>query len=150
MTMENNELNNRILKNVRNRIVVSNLEKEEAMKIENRRKVISLCATVVLLLSGSFLTVNAATDGKLAEDIKEKYKEIINIDYDQSEYKFVDMEEGKDSVSGANTVTYRFISNDNLEEMYTVIYTDNFNEVNLKFNWNITEDDVSEVVIEDK
>ena len=36
--MENNELNNKILKNVRNRIVVSNLEKEEAMKIENRRK----------------------------------------------------------------------------------------------------------------
>lgn len=120
------------------------------MKIENRRKVISLCATVVLLLSGSFLTVNAATDGKLAEDIKEKYKEIINIDYDQSKYKFVDMEEGKDSVSGSNTVTYRFISNDNLEEMDTVIYTDNLNEENLKFNWNITEDDVSEVVIEDK
>lgn len=32
MTMENNELNNKILRNVRNRIVVSNLEKEEAME----------------------------------------------------------------------------------------------------------------------
>lgn len=30
--MENNELNNKILRNVRNRIVVSNLEKEEAME----------------------------------------------------------------------------------------------------------------------
>ncbi len=148
--MENNELNNKILKNVRNRIVVSNLEKEEAMKIENRRKVISLCATVVLLLSGSFLTVNAATDGKLAEDIKEKYKEIISIDYDQSKYKFIDMEEGKDSVSGANTVTYRLRSNDNLEEIDTVIYTDNLDDENLKLNWNATGESTSEVVIEDK
>lgn len=32
MTMENNELNNKILRNVRNRIVVSNLEKQEAME----------------------------------------------------------------------------------------------------------------------
>ena len=72
MTMENNELNNKILKNVRNKIVVSNLEKEEAMKISKRKQAISLCATVIILLSGSFLTVNAATDGKIAEGIKEE------------------------------------------------------------------------------
>ena len=148
--MENNELNNKILKNVRNRIVVSNLEKEETMKIENRKKVISLCATVILLLSGSFLTVNAATDGKLAEDIKEKYKEIITIDYDQSKYKIVDVQEGKDPISGENTVTYRATSIDNLEEMDTVIYTDNLDDENLKLNWNVTEEGTSEVVIEDK
>lgn len=35
--MENNELNNKILKNVRNKIVVSNLEKEYAMKISKRK-----------------------------------------------------------------------------------------------------------------
>ena len=75
--MENNELNNKILKNVRNKIVVSNLEKEYAMKISKRKQIISLCATTIILLSGSFLTVNAATEGKLVEDIKEKYKEII-------------------------------------------------------------------------
>ena len=62
--MENNELNNKILKNVRNKIVVSNLEKEYAMKISKRKQIISLCATTIILLSGSFLTVNAATEGK--------------------------------------------------------------------------------------
>ena len=52
--MENNELNNKILKNVRNKIVVSNLEKEYAMKISKRKQIISLCATTIILLSGSF------------------------------------------------------------------------------------------------
>ena len=77
MTMENQELNKRIMKNVRNRIVVSNLEREESMKLRARKRVISMCAVAVILLSGSLLSVNAATDGKLAEDIREKYEEIV-------------------------------------------------------------------------
>ncbi len=148
--MENNELNNKILKNVRNKIVVSNLEKEEAMKISKRKQAISLCATVIILLSGSFLTVNAATDGQLAENIKEKYKEIITINYDESKYKIVDVEEGKDPVSGGNTVTYRATSIDNTEEMVTIINTDNLDGENLKLDWDINEDGESEMTIENK
>ncbi len=148
--MENNELNNKILKNVRNKIVVSNLEKEEAMKISKRKQAISLCATVIILLSGSFLTVNAATDGQLAENIKEKYKEIITIDYDESKYKLVDVQEGKDPVSGENTVTYRTTSIDNTEEMVTIINTDNLDGENLKLDWDINEDGESEMTIENK
>lgn len=150
MTMENNELNNKILKNVRNKIVVSNLEKEEAMKISKRKQAISLCATVIILLSGSFLTVNAATDGQLAENIKEKYKEIITINYDESKYKLVDVQEGKDPVSGENTVTYRTTSIDNTEEMVTIINTDNLDDENLKLNWDLNEDGESEMTIENK
>lgn len=148
--MENNELNNKILKNVRNKIVVSNLEKEEAMKISKRKQAISLCATVIILLSGSFLTVNAATDGQLAENIKEKYKEIITINYDESKYKIVDVEEGKDPVSGGNTVTYRATSIDNTEEMVTIINTDNLDGENLKLDWDINKDGESEMTIENK
>lgn len=148
--MENNELNNKILKNVRNKIVVSNLEKEEAMKISKRKQAISLCATVIILLSGSFLTVNAATDGQLAENIKEKYKEIITINYDESKYKLVDVQEGKDPVSGENTVTYRTTSIDNTEEMVTIINTDNLDDENLKLNWDLNEDGESEMTIENK
>lgn len=148
--MENNELNNKILKNVRNKIVVSNLEKEEAMKISKRKQAISLCATLIILLSGSFLTVNAATDGQLAENIKEKYKEIITINYDESKYKIVDVEEGKDPVSGGNTVTYRATSIDNTEEMVTIINTDNLDGENLKLDWDINEDGESEMTIENK
>ena len=72
MTMGNNELNNRIIKNVRNRIVVSNLESEEKMRIERKKQVISLTMVVVLFLTGGFMTVNATTDGQLTENIKNR------------------------------------------------------------------------------
>lgn len=148
--MENNELNSKILKNVRNKIVVSNLEKEEVMRINKRKQVISLCATVLILLSGSFFTVNAATDGKLAENIKEKYKEIVTIDYDESKFKLVDIEEGKDPASGGNTVSYKLTSNDNLEEVETVINIDALEEENINVKHNINENGELEMVIENK
>lgn len=150
--MENNDLNDKIMRNVRNRIVVSNLEKEEAMEKAKRKHIISLCATTVILLSGSFLSVNAATDGKLVEDIKEKYKEIITIDYDQSKYQITDVKEEK-MPTGENTVTYRMTSKDGQEQMDTVIITDELDKVNLKIKDNVIEENgevVRELTIEDK
>lgn len=150
--MENNDLNNRIMRNVRSRIVVSNLEKEEAMEKAKRKHIISLCATTVILLSGSFLSVNAATDGKLVEDIKEKYKEIITIDYDQSKYQITDIKEEK-MPTGENTVTYRMTSKDGQEQMDTVIITDELDKVNLKIKDNVIEENgevVREFTFEDK
>ncbi len=69
--MENNELNNRILRNVRSKIVVSNLESEENMKINAKKQILSICAVALVMVSGGFFTVNAATNGQLAKDIKE-------------------------------------------------------------------------------
>ena len=40
----------------------------------NRNKVISICAAVMIVVSGGLFTVNAATDGKIAEGIKEELK----------------------------------------------------------------------------
>lgn len=150
--MENNDLNDKIMRNVRSRIVISNLEKEEAMEKAKRKHIISLCATTVILLSGSFLSVNAATDGKLVEDIKEKYKEIITIDYDQSKYQITDIKEEK-MPTGENTVTYRMTSKDGQEQMDTVIITDELDKVNLKIKDNVIEENgevVRELTFEDK
>lgn len=150
--MENNDLNNKIMRNVRTRIVVSNLEKEETMEKNKRRHIISLCATTIILLSGSFFSVNAATDGKLVEDIKEKYKEIITIDYDQSKYKITETKEEK-LPTGQNTVSYRMTSIDGQEEMDTVIMTDELDKSDLKIKDNVKEENgevVRELVIEDK
>ncbi len=150
--MENNDLNNKIMRNVRTRIVVSNLEKEETMEKTKRRHIISLCATTIILLSGSFFSVNAATDGKLVEDIKEKYKEIITIDYDQSKYKITETKEEK-LPTGQNTVSYRMTSIDGQEEMDTVIMTDELDKSDLKIKDNVKEENgevVRELVIEDK
>ena len=69
--MENNELNNRILRNVRSKIVVSNLESEENMKLNIKKQIISICAVALIATSGGFFTVNAATNGKLIQDIKD-------------------------------------------------------------------------------
>ena len=72
MTMENNELNNIVLNKVINNIVISNLEREECMRVNKKKQVISLCVVAVVFLSGSFFTANAATEGKLVENIKQK------------------------------------------------------------------------------
>ena len=65
-----NDLERRIINNVRNKIVVSNLEKEADMKISRRKTITSVIAILLVFMSGSFLTVNAATDGQLAKDVK--------------------------------------------------------------------------------
>lgn len=149
--MENNELNNKILSNVRNRIVVSNLEKEETMRISKRKQIVSLCATLLIILSSSFITVNAATEGKLVEDIKEKYKEIFTIDYDQSKYKITDVKEEKTEMG--NTVSYTLESNDGLDEITTMINVDEMDKSKLTVKSDINEQEgevVHSLTIEDK
>ena len=148
MAMENKELNDKILRNVRSKIVVSNLEKEEKMKLKQRKNVISLCAIVVVLLSGSFLTVNAATDGKLAEKLQQ-YTGILTFNYDENTYTIKNVEEGVDS-EGDNVVTYTLISEDGSSQIDGVIYTDNLEEENLKLEQKITEDGELKMMIENK
>ena len=137
--MENNELNNIVLNNVKNKIVVSNLEREVNMKIRKRKEVISLCAVILIFLSGSFITVNAATDGKLAETIKEKYEEIVVVKVDEDKYKVVN--EGVQNIDGEDYISYKITSNDGLEEQDLLINSENLKiteeiedeEINIKF-----------------
>lgn len=68
--MENNELNKIIIDKVRSKVVVSNLEREEKMKLSKRKQVISIVAVLMVFLLGGVATVNAATNGKLVEEIK--------------------------------------------------------------------------------
>jgi len=122
------------------------------MKISKRKQIISLCATTIILLSGSFLTVNAATEGKLVEDIKEKYKEIITIDYDKSKYKLTEMKEEKMS-NGDNTVTYTLMSEDGEEQIDTIVNIDNLEQEHLKITAKDIEEDREngyQLIIEDK
>lgn len=75
--MVNNELNKKIVENVRNRVVISNLESEEKMKINKRKQIVSLVAVMLIMLTGSFITVNAATNGELAEKVKDTIQVIF-------------------------------------------------------------------------
>lgn len=114
MTMENQEWNRKIWQNVRNKIVVSNLEREESMKLKQRKQAISMCAVAIILLSGSFFTVNAATDGKLVEEIKNKYEEMIVVRIDENKYKVTETKDGIDE-NGDKTITYTVQSVDGEE-----------------------------------
>ena len=79
--MRNDEFNNKIIENVKNRIVVSNLESEAYMKISKKKQIISIAAMAIIMVTGSFFTVNAATDGELVKKIKEKINiTIVNED----------------------------------------------------------------------
>ena len=103
MTMENNELNNKIIEKVRDKIVISNLESEENMRLKRKKQVLSLVAVLIIMLTGSFMTVNATTNGELVEKVKDTIKVI-----------FVN-EEGKEKE--VNGTTYK-ASNNHIIEKY--------------------------------
>lgn len=150
--MENNELNKRIFENVRNRIVVSNLESEENMKINKRKQILSVVTVMFIMFTGSFFTVNAATDGKVVEEIKK----VITITYDQSKYKVV-TENQIENIDGQEYVKYDIISNDGTEEFTTLINKSEIDKQNLQTEFNIistkTDNEVEssvDVVISDE
>ena len=120
--MENNELNNIVLNKVRNNIVISNLEREERRRVNKKKQVISLCVVAVVFLSGSFFTANAATEGKLVENIKQKCNEIVSIKYDESKLKLVENKEEKDhaeyrleTIDGESETIIVYMNKNNLE-----------------------------------
>ena len=110
--MINNELERRVINNVRNKIVVSNLEKEADMRISKRKAIISVTALILIFMSGSFLTVNAATDGQLAKDVKD----LINVTFNQADYKPVESREYTDK-DGHKRKFYRFESTEGTTEV---------------------------------
>ncbi len=137
--MENNELERKIINNVRNKIVVSNLEKEANMRMSKRRAIISITALVLILMSGSFLTVNAATDGQLAKDVKD----LITFTFDTSKYKQTESKEGVDE-QGNEYYQYTLESLDGQEEVQIVTYKD----VDTKVNYETSDDGEMNISLE--
>lgn len=73
----NDDLNKRIIENVRNRVVISNIESEVNMKLSKRKHILSVITVCIIMLGGSFITVNAATDGQLIEKVTETIQVIF-------------------------------------------------------------------------
>ena len=63
-------LDEKILKNFKNSIAMSHFEEELSMKKVFKKQIITLSILAVVIFSGGFLTVNAATNGEMVEDIK--------------------------------------------------------------------------------
>lgn len=143
--MENNELNKKIFENVRNRIVVSNLESEENMKLNKRKQVLSLVAVMILMLTGSFITVNAATNGELANKVKDTVK-VIFTDKDGKQQEV----EGTTYTDSNNHIIEKYeIEKDGAEYRLEVDKT-NLDGENLTFKENITDDEGASITIENK
>ena len=142
--MVNNELNKKIVESVRNRIVISNLESEENMKINKRKQIVSLVAVMLIMLTGSFITVNAATNGELAE----KAKDTIQVIFTDKDGKQEEVKGTTYTDSNNHTIEKYHIEKDGTEHTIEVDKS-NLNDQNLTLKENINDGEES-ITIENK
>ena len=80
--MNNNELNNRVIENLKNKIAISNFEMEEKQMISRRKRIISFVAIFMIIFMSGFVTVNAMTNNGLVNAIKSIFnKENVTLNY---------------------------------------------------------------------
>lgn len=142
--MVNNELNKKIVESVRNRIVISNLESEENMKINKRKQIVSLVAVMLIMLTGSFITVNAATNGELTE----KVKDTIQVIFTDKDGKQEEVKGTTYTDSNNHTIEKYHIEKDGAEHTIEVD-KNNLDNQNLTFKENIKDGEES-ITIENK
>ena len=142
--MVNNELNKKIVESVRNRIVISNLESEENMKINKRKQIVSLVAVMLIMLKGSFITVNAATNGELTE----KVKDTIQVIFTDKDGKQEEVKGTTYTDSNNHTIEKYHIEKDGAEHTIEVD-KNNLDNQNLTFKENIKDGEES-ITIENK
>lgn len=142
--MVNNELNKKIVESVRNRVVISNLESEENMKINKRKQIVSLVVVMLIMLTGSFITVNATTNGELAE----KAKDTIQVIFTDKDGKQEEVKGTTYTDSNNHTIEKYHIEKDGTEHTIEVD-KNNLDNQNLTFKENIKDGEES-ITIENK
>mgnify|MGYP006943505591 CR=1 FL=1 len=136
--MVNEELNKRIIEKVRNKIVISNLESEENMKLNKRKQVLSLLGVMTIMLVGSFITVNAATNGELVDKAKDTIKVVfIKEDGKEEEIK-------GNTYKDSNNHTMEKFEYENNGATYTLeVDKDNLDGSNITIEENIKDDEAN-------
>ena len=124
------ELSERILKKFRDNITISNLKEECIMKKNIRKQVLLGTMLGTLILSGSFITVNAATNGQLVENIKDTIK-VVFVSNGQEE-----------EIAG------KFYTDQNGE--YWVTFEKSLNDVQMKVDLKTNELDKENIKVETK
>lgn len=136
--MENNSLNKKIIEQVKNRIVISNLESEENMKINKKKQILSIAAVAVIMLTGGFFTVNAATNGELAENIKDTIKVVfVNDDGTENEV------EGTTYKDSNNHTIETYETNDNGKTHTLEVDKTNLDDENMTISGTIKDNEAS-------
>ena len=136
--MENKELTKKVIENVRNRVVISNLESEENMKLNKRKQILSLVAVMTIMLTGSFFTVNAATNGELANKVKDTVK-VISVKDDGKEEDV----KGTTYTDLNNHIIEKYETNENGIEHTLQIDKTNLDEENLVVKETIKDDQIT-------
>ena len=136
--MGDNNLNKKIIERVRNRIVISNLESEEKMKLNKKKQIISIAAVAVIMLAGGFFTVNAATNGELANNIKNTIKVVLVKD-DGTENEV----EGKTYTDSNNHTIVKYETENNGTKQTLEADKTNLDKENLTINETIKNDETS-------
>lgn len=144
MAMRNDEFNKKIIENVKNRIVVSNLESEEHMKISKKKQIISIASMAIIMVTGSFFTVNAATNGELVKKIKEK----INITIVNEDGTEETLEDANIYVTDNNEYVVEYLIKDdsntqNQTEESFKIYTNTLEEENKTVDAKVSENETN-------
>lgn len=103
-------LDERILKNFRENMAISNLKEEFKMKRIMKKQIWMFSIVAVVFVSGSFLTVNAATGGEVINHIKEalmgKVEEKTGIDVKEDSFTVEDYETDEDGNVTSSTYTF--------------------------------------------
>ena len=142
--MRNDEFNKKIIENVKNRIVVSNLESEEHMKISKKKQIISIAAMAIIMVTGSFFTVNEATNGELRKKIKKK----INITIVNEDGTEETLEDANIYVTDNNEYVVEYLIKDdsntqNQTEESFKIYTNTLEEENKNVDAKVSENETN-------
>ena len=103
-------LDEKILKNFKNSIAMSNFEEELSMKKVFKKQIITLSILSIIIFSGGFLTVNAATNGEMVEDIKATIYNMLKDNTDiEVERDSIEIQDAKtDDEGNTDVITYTF------------------------------------------
>ena len=127
------ELSERVLKKFKDNVTISNLKEECIMKRKTKKQVLLGTMLCTLMLSGSFITVNAATSGQLVEDIKDTIKVVFVKDGNEEE---IDGKIHTDE-NGEYWITFEKTLND--AQMQVDLKTDELDKENIVVETKMTE-----------
>ena len=74
--MSNDNLNNKIINNVRNKIIISNIKGEKEKMLSSKKKILAI-ASCVVILAGGYVSVDAVNNGEITNTIKEKISSFV-------------------------------------------------------------------------
>ena len=127
------ELSERVLKEFKDNITISKLKEECIMQRKTRKQVLFGTILCTLMLSGSFITVNAATNGQLVENIKDTIKVVFVKDGNEQE---IDGKIHTDE-NGEYWITFEKSLND--AQMQVDLKPDKLDKENIKVETKMTE-----------